>query len=380
MTNEEMREALAYNRRQKYAKDDVVLLQEVTGSTPDGEWGSRTVRALALWQEDHGLPGDGMLGPATWGAVRECSKDEIMCPPSLLGEPPAGADVVVGVWGDDNPNVMKSPRYADRLVELGISEVALMMNRANVSTHAEPWDLRIRDRGEEGWHDDAIGLIAEAYAQREIDLILTSWPRPSKEQIDEMCEAMLPLLIITRAVAWEVDVEGNWRLKFLQGFGTMAEAAAYLVMRMEQVLLAAGIEGSETEATTFGHHAELGAHPTVTPRVDRACIQGYSTCPRSSGKIIPWTSYLAPGRHQRWIFERARRAKVKEVVMGLAAYRQRFKGHRPEESMNVARDATVALGIRRIRLWSSKHILGSQARHSPYAAPVLEEWARRRAA
>jgi hypothetical protein len=369
MTHVEIQEALAYNRKQGWDESEVKLIQEVTGSLPDGTWGPRTVRGVALWQEEQGLDGDGKVGPKTYDAI----SDHEQCPGyAEPSQAPAG-DVTIGVWGDDAANLMMKASYADRLVELNISEVALMMNRANISSKADPWDLRWKDTGDEGWDsDDKIGQLAEVYAARNIRLILTCWPRPDKAQIDEMCEAMVPLLKLTNATAFEVDVEGNWKTAHLKGFRTMDEAAEYLFRAMEQALVDAGIKDGETESTTFGHHAELGRHPTVTQRLDRACVQGYSTSPRSSGPI-PWNSYLAPGRHQEWIFNRARAAGAKEVVMGLAAYKQSgFKGHTADEAMKVAYDKTIELGIRHIRFWSSKWILGSQSRKAPYGARMLE--------
>lgn len=359
MTDAEIQSALAYNRRQDIDRAELKQIQEVTGSTPDGEWGPRTVRAIAMWQDENGLDGDGKVGPRTFDAIVDYEEP---CPghdsPIEVVQP---GEVVVGVWGDDAPRLMASEAYADELVDLGISEVALMMNRANISTAADPWDLRWKDTGAEGWDDDdSIGMIATAYAARNIRLILTAWPQPSKAQIDEMCDAMIPLLRLCRAVAFEVDTEGNWLRKHLQGFGSMDEAAAYLVLKMQWAMEQAGIEDGETESTTFGHHAELGKHPTVTPLVDRACVQGYSTSPRSSGPVA-WDSYLGPGRHQAWIIDRAKKAGAKEIVMGLAAYKQSgFKGHTADEALTVAYDRTVSLGIRRVRYWSSKHILGSQ--------------------
>jgi len=367
LSDAETKTAIDYNRGRGYDRAEVRQIQEVTGSTPDGEWGPRTVRALALWQTEQGLDGDGRVGPRTFDAIMDYEEP---CPgldsPIEVVQP---GEVVIGAWGDDAAGAMAREAYADELVDLGISEVALMMNRANISTAADPWDLRFRDLGEEGWEDDVIAEIAGVYLARNIRLILTAWPQPSKDQIDEMCEAMVPLLRVCRAVAFEVDTEGNWVLKFLRGFASMDEAAAYLVARMEWALEQAGLPDAETESTTFGHHAELGRHPTVTQRVDRACVQGYSTSPRSSGPVA-WDSYLGPGGHQAWIIDRARRAGAREIVMGLAAYKQSgFRGHTADEAMQVAWDRTVTLGIRRVRYWSTKHILGAQ--RNRYAAKFL---------
>lgn len=368
MKQAQLDEALVYNKKRGYSHDDVVRIQEVTGSTPDGVWGPRTVRAIALWQEEQGLKGDGKVGPSTFDAIKAFDECPSYREPQLIQH---DSNIVIGVWGDDNPRQMRTAKYADRLAELGIREVALMMNRANISTAADPWDLRWEDEGAEGYQDDIIAEIAEVYADRGIRLILTSWPRPDRAQIDEMVAAMVPLLRVTKAIAWEVDTEGNWVTKFLRGFATMKEAATYLVERMRWALTQAGRLDAVVESTTFGHHAELARHPTVTPLVDRACVQGYSTSPRQSGPV-GWNDLLGPGRHQEWILSRARKAGAREVVMGLAAYKQKFEGHTPAEAMRVAYQKTLELGIRHMRYWSSKWVLGSKSHETPYAAQHLE--------
>lgn len=368
MNDAQTRDALQYNKGRHYDESEVKLIQEVTGSTPDGIWGPRTVRAIALWQEEQGLKGDGKVGPKTFEAISDFEQCPGYKEPPTVVKP---SEVIIGAWGDDPAKLMAKESYADRLVELGIDEIALMMNRANISKNADPWDLRWKDTGEEGWDDDdLIGQIGSLYASRNIRLILTCWPRPDKAQIDEMCEAMVPLLKLTNAVAFEVDTEGNWLTKHLKHFSSMTEAGLYLARAMEQALADAGVTDGKTESTTFGHHAELGRHPTVTQHVDRACVQGYSTSPRSSGPV-PWNSYLGPGRHQEWIYDRARKAGAKEVCMGLAAYKQGgFQGHTSREAMQVAWDKTMELGVHHVRYWSTKWILGVHA--NGYAAAHLE--------
>ena len=374
MNDTQINKAIAYNKKQGYDTDEVKLIQEVTGSTPDGRWGPRTVIAISAWQKEQGLTPDGMVGPKTFDLI----SDHDDCPgytEPAPHPPSSGGDVIIGAWGDDPPRMMKSASYIQKLQDHGISEVAVMMNRANISKHAEPWDLRWVDDGEEGWHDDEIGEIGEAYAKAGIGLILTTWPLPQKAQIDEMCEEMVGLLSITKAKAFEVDTEGNWLTKRLEGFATMDEAAEYLVTSMRASLTAAGIADGITESTTFAHHADLSRFPTVAPRVDRVCVQAYSTSPRSSGPVA-WNSYLGPGRHQKWALDRTLKAGAKEVVMGLAAYKQRgFKGHSATEAMTVAYDKTIELGVKHIRYWSTKWLIGVQSKNAPYAGAFLRQLA-----
>jgi hypothetical protein len=364
MQREQIREAIDFNKRQGYRKEEIKLIQEMTGSTPDGLWGPRTIGAIALWQAEVGLAADGKVGTQTWAHIKQAERNQ--CPIYRLADPQS-SKVEIGVWGDDAPSRMAKKHYAQRLAALGITNVALMMNRANVSRDAEPWDLRWKDRNEEGWHDDAICEVAENLATCGIDVILTSWPRPDKRQIDSMVPDMADLLKATRAKAWEVDVEGNWHTRHLKHFKGMAEAGQYLAEAMKSVTDPLGIR---TESTTFGHHAELGRYPTVTHLLDVAVVQGYSVAERQ-GKPYPWHGYLGPGRHQQWIYARAKKAGAKEVVMGLAAYEQNFPGRSALRAMKIAYDKSVELGVSGVRYWSSKWILGARAHQTPYGAEFL---------
>lgn len=362
MNKEATQRAIQYNRAQKYAVSTIIQIQRVTGSTPDATWGPRTVEAIAQWQAERSLTSDGKVGPNTLARIKAEEEAE----GTGYTDPNVSymmSHIDLGVWGDDPPAKMAKREYAEKLAELGVNHVALMMNKAIMSKHADPWDLRWKDRGEDGWHDDLIVEIAELYDEYDIRLVLTTWPIPSKAQIDEMAEAMVKLLTATGAMTWEVDVEGNWRTRYLDGFESMGEAGKYLTDNMRWT-------AEETEATTFGHHAELGRHPTVTPHVDTMCVQAYSVCERG-GKPYPFNGYLGPGKHQDWIYKRAVKAGANKITMGLAAYEQGFPGRSPQEAMQIAFDKSIELGVRSFRYWSTKWILGVQSHNTPYAAEFL---------
>lgn len=48
---------------------DVAKLQRIVGVPADGDFGPRTAGAVVHWQAEHGLVGDGVVGPATWLAM-----------------------------------------------------------------------------------------------------------------------------------------------------------------------------------------------------------------------------------------------------------------------------------------------------------------------
>ena len=52
--------------------DNVKLVQQVVGATPDGDFGPKTEAAVKAWQAAHAAqvgPADGVVGPRTWGAM-----------------------------------------------------------------------------------------------------------------------------------------------------------------------------------------------------------------------------------------------------------------------------------------------------------------------
>lgn len=376
MKTPQIRAALDYNDRQPYDQEDVKIIQLVVGATPDGLWGPRTVRSIALWQEEVGLDVDGKVGPETHKRILvEFESDPYE---TAITVPEMPRKVRRGLWVDDHISRVKKPEYADELVECGFSVAALMTNRSNTRAGDDPWDLIFHDDGMPGWADDDIAIVADNMRSRDIGIVLTSWPLPTKSQIEDMCEAMVPLLRITRAIAFEVDVEGNWMSKHLDGSLVDLELAGeYLVSCMRQAVREAtpscpdadwfpswyDAKLPRTEATTFVNHGELRL-PTVIHLVDTFCCQAYSVSKRNGKRIDP-KSILGPGRHQRQGFDRAMRAGVKHYVQGNAAYRQSFKGMRPDDAMKIAYDTGVALGVDEMRDWSSKWIVG--ARENTYA-------------
>ena len=52
--------------------DDVKLVQEKVGATPDGDFGPKTEKSVKAWQADNTAccgPSDGIVGPKTWGSM-----------------------------------------------------------------------------------------------------------------------------------------------------------------------------------------------------------------------------------------------------------------------------------------------------------------------
>lgn len=360
MTPEQLQEAVQYNRRHGYSPEQIKLVQSVVSASPvDGKWGPNTVYAVVSWQSASGLKPDGKVGPRTYQAIVEADE----CTPGGLiptvpdnvevgcglaaydqrfpGHAPTDAlkaawnaaiqdgckeirywssewlirdighkgnsysepflqwldvpdDVTVGAWIDDPIGAVKRPEYVARLRGMHISAAALMMNHANTMRHHAPWSLR--------WDDDDLKAVADVFDLAGIEVICTTWPRPSKNQIDAMCEDMNRLLPLCNAVAFEVDTEANWTRRFLDGFSSMEDAAEYLAMQMR-----AASDGRRLELTTYTYHQENSKRASLAPKMDRLLPQAYSVRHRDSG-LVSYIDALGPGRHQRLALGRARLA------------------------------------------------------------------------
>ena len=62
--------AVSYNRGRGYSKSLWKSIQEKVGTTPDGDPGPKTARAIAVWQRNNSLDADGKCGPRTLEAMQ----------------------------------------------------------------------------------------------------------------------------------------------------------------------------------------------------------------------------------------------------------------------------------------------------------------------
>jgi len=205
------------------------------------------------------------------------------------------SDVRVGAWVDDPIGDAATEAFAERLLARNVTVAALMINRSNTTSSKPPWDLR--------WTREQLERIGDLYHKAGIEIVCTTWPQPSKVQIEAMCADMAWVLEVTKATAFEVDTEGNWGEKFLSGFTNMNEASEYLAARMRQV---AGADRA-LELTTFTYHQENSASAKLAPLMDRLLPQAYSVRHRNNDTVA-WDDSLGPGSHQSLAMGRARQA------------------------------------------------------------------------
>jgi len=363
LTDTQMQEAIQYNKRQGYCDSEIKLVQRTVQATEDGKWGPQTVGLVAVWQPTHSLVADGKVGPSTWDAIKSCWELVSVEQPDIQigcglaaydqtwpGHSPEEAmqkawdqaleegcteirywssewlinetfsyggnkgnsysgpwlesqtvpeGVVVGAWIDDPVHDAKKAAFADHLKRMHITRAALMINKSNTRQSDVPWSLR--------WKREDLEEVASLYRARGISCLATCWPRPSRSQIDTMLADMTWVLPLIGARAFEVDTEGNWTTKFLDGFSNMKQAAEYLYAGMRAV---AGPE-AELELTTYTYHTENSKTAVLAPLMDRLLPQAYSVRHRSRG-TVDWTGSLGPGKHQTLAVNRARQAAASE--------------------------------------------------------------------
>jgi len=358
LSAQQIEAAIDYNRRQGYCVSEIKLTQRTVGAIEDGVWGPETVTKVAAWQPLHGLKSDGKVGPATWAEIKN-SWELVPTEPPPANTPQIGCGLaaydqtwpghtpeeamqkawdtavaegclelrfwssewliddmgnkgnsysgpwlasqhipmgtVVGAWIDDPVSVATSTSFVARLIAMQVSRAALMINRSNTRADDVPWSLR--------WSEQELRKISNLYRSRNIDIACTTWPRPSRSQIDAMCEDMAWVLQVTGSSTFEVDTEGNWKPQCLQGFGSMQAASEYLASRMRELV---GFDGT-LELTTYTYHTENSSKAVLAPLMDRLLQQAYSVRHRGN-QTVGWDDSLGPGRHQTLAITRARQA------------------------------------------------------------------------
>lgn len=343
-----VRKALAYNRAQGFSAEEIKRIQRTVGIVPDGIWGPDTVRALWRWQEANGIASDGRAwrDPRgnTWPAILNSSESS--------PDKRSPTTLQVGLWIDDPPRRVTTADYIDMLARLGVHTAAIMVTRQN---------------GVATWNARQLAAAARMLQDRGIETVLTAWPTPDRGQIDTLCRTLGELAAVSQSGALEVDLEGNWMGNRRRGFASMQEAGRYLIERLRSL---AEPLGARLELTSYPYHTEFSARAAVAPLVDAVVPQAYSV--RRRGKeAIGWSDRFGPGRMQALALQRAR-AVNPNVICGLAAYAQQWPGHTGEEAMGLAWQAVAAAGCETVRYWSSKWVLGSQARANGYARRFLE--------
>ena len=306
------------------------------------ELGRRVARSMASAGLIAGDPLDAELGAT--------DKDSLTAASSHPGFPDDSTvhDIELEVWIDDGPRLALSPAYLRRLHSMPWRRLAVMAERSGGG-----WDPT--------WSIEQLAAFAAATPDHE--RILTIWPEPSARYMDEL-EAALPAMLAALGTdTVELDLEGHWKSKRLVGFRALREAGARLMAICRA-------HADEVEVTTFPLHAEASGPGSVLGE-DRLLLQTYAIA-EARGESREWSGRYGPPRRA---LEDVRRARERvgpevEVCAGLAAWAQGGWPGEPEEAMRVSLESARAAGVRRVRHWSSKWIVGSK--RTSYGMSAIE--------
>ena len=272
-----------------------------------------------------------------------------------------------GLWVDDPPKVVLNEGYFRSLKDCHIGTVAVMIDRSD-----REWKST--------WRYKEIEDLFKLADKDCIEVVLTTWPYPDKEQIKSMCIDMGILMSTGPTAGWEVDLEFNWKRNLVRGFhrtkekGSLDLAGDYLVNRIREVCKK---YDARFEVTSFTQHTENGAKADVAPHCDRLMVQAYSVRKRPGVKSpISWDHVYGPGQMQLFTLQRSMTVPgvsdgKPELGCGLAAWSQRWPNRTPNDAMEFAYYSAVDYNpVVDVRWWSSKHVIG--VKKNPYAAKFLE--------
>lgn len=276
---------------------------------------------------------------------------------SSHGEERPGAEgsapVVRGLWVDDAPAVALREDWLARLEALGLDEIAVMVERSGGGLDVT-WSLR--------------QLEALREATPGLRRVVTIWPEPTARYMAGLADALPDIVAALGAVVVELDLEGHWKRGRLQGYPSLDHAAAAL---LDAVLVSGG--AAELEVTTFPAHLEAQARGAVKGE-DRLLLQTYAVA-EARGEKRTWDGRLGPERrpYEDVLQAQARGEEGVEVCAGLAAWAQDDWPGEPGEAMRIAYASALRAGVRRVRWWSSRHVIG--AKRNRYAARAIARMA-----
>jgi hypothetical protein len=258
-----------------------------------------------------------------------------------------------GLWIDDAPRRVMTPEYLDDFRRHGFRVGAVMLE--TVTPGFDP-----------KWTPRDLARLGETFRKADLELVVTVWPEPRLQYIEELAKKLPTFLEASGAAALEFDAESNFTRKKVVGFKNLDDASGALVAVVSGFKTMFDVR---TEITTFTMHEENSPRAKLADDCDRTVNQGYSVRNRTDGQgvafEVPWNHQFGPGSMQRLTFDRAASVPKKNgkptLSCGLAAYDQRWPNRSIAEAMQTAYDACLPYQPKEIRWWSSKWVIGGQA-------------------
>lgn len=317
-------------------------IQRRVGADEDGILGPDTIKGLTLWDDEHGqLPWADFK--IKWEGSPELSSDY--------------SDLELEIWWDDDPayTIKHTDKLIAQLKKLNVGRVALMMDRSEPDAAGLPvWR----------WKDSQLIAWTSALKRAQIGVTLTCWPRPTPQYLNAQHEGLARYLeLIDVRVRIEADLEGQWRPRHLEGFEDLDVAGAHLIALVDD------LDHDGFEVTSYVEHGEFGSSPTAAHKADSLYPQAYSRFKKGDPSYQEGATY-GPGGMQNRAINRAEKIEGPVVCCALAAFDQTgFLTLTTNEAMLIPIRTIVSRGIKIVRYWSSKWIIG--ARKNDYAYSFL---------
>jgi len=158
-------------------------------------------------------------------------------------------------------------------------------------------------------------------------VIATLYVAPARDAIDSllMKDGLASAVVEAGVDGLEYDLEGEWSKSPVCGYSNHREAAQQLVARSRELR-----ERLPVGVTT--HLGRAGDKKIGTEYFDWLAMQAYSTCSIAKGCSSYDDRSGGPGYKQALV-SRATSAFNGPVIVGLAAYHQRWPGHSIGEAM-----------------------------------------------
>lgn len=240
----------------------------------------------------------------------------------------------VGAWCGSR-SLARPEKYVQFAADHGINRLDIVVN--DHSKWREPKDFTLRN-------SDKIVRLAKLAHEAGIEVHLMSWIMPHPGYIAQAAEQLIPLATLTNAASIQWDAEEPWMLA--RNHGGHRRGAEAIANAFRHLPIPMGVNG-------IGYASVKKLKP-LADVCDYLVPQVYST--RTNG-LDPRT---APAKfHRRWD-----KYFKKQIVMGLAAYRQSgIHGYKnATEAMQAAADAAAAIdGVDTVIYWSLYHATKNKA-------------------